>query len=169
MNWLIREKMFAYFYNKFRPVNRTHYIKCGVNSSLRTQFWLLQKLCGTLDHCFIMTHIIHNKGDLQIYFWVIVLKTRHHAQVHITSGALIDCALSLAVRRTQTAAEMGWRFRWPVFVMTNLESQNICCSRTSSSNQSGSRVILALSNFLNQIPHQKESEISVGIFSPTWR
>jgi hypothetical protein len=26
--------MFTYFYNKFRPLNRTHYIKCGVNSSL---------------------------------------------------------------------------------------------------------------------------------------
>jgi hypothetical protein len=28
---------------------------------------------------------------------------------------------------------------------------------------------LALSSFLSQIPHQKESEISVGILSPTWR
>ena len=29
-----------------------HYIKCGVNGSLLSQFWLLQKVCGTLDHCF---------------------------------------------------------------------------------------------------------------------
>jgi len=36
MNWLIREKMLTYFYNKFRPVNRMHYIKCGVHSSLLT-------------------------------------------------------------------------------------------------------------------------------------
>jgi len=34
MNWLIREEMFTYFYNKFRPVNHMYYIKCGVNSSL---------------------------------------------------------------------------------------------------------------------------------------
>ena len=34
MNWLIWEKIFTYFYTKFRPVNRMHYIKCGVNSSL---------------------------------------------------------------------------------------------------------------------------------------
>jgi len=34
LNWLILEKIFAYFYNKFSPVNRVHYIKCGVNSSL---------------------------------------------------------------------------------------------------------------------------------------
>ena len=33
MNWLIWEKMFTYFYNKFRPVKRMHYIKCGVNLS----------------------------------------------------------------------------------------------------------------------------------------
>ena len=36
MNWLIQEKMFTYFYNKFRPVNRMYYIKCDVNSSLFT-------------------------------------------------------------------------------------------------------------------------------------
>jgi hypothetical protein len=36
MNWLIGEKIFTYFCNKFRPVNRMHYIKCGVNSSLLT-------------------------------------------------------------------------------------------------------------------------------------
>jgi len=36
MNWLIREKMFTYFYNKFRPVNRMYYVQCGVNSSLLT-------------------------------------------------------------------------------------------------------------------------------------
>jgi len=36
MNWLIWEKIFTYFYNKFRPVHRVYYIKCGVNSSLLT-------------------------------------------------------------------------------------------------------------------------------------
>jgi len=35
-NWLIREKMFTYFYNEFRPVNCMHYIKYGVNSPLLT-------------------------------------------------------------------------------------------------------------------------------------
>jgi len=38
---------------------------------------------------------------------------------------------------------------------------------TCSSTQSGGGAILALSSFLNQIPHQKEPEISMGIFSPT--
>ena len=86
MNWFILEKIFTYFYNKFRPVNRMHYIKYDVNSSLLTYFWLLQ-VCGTLDHCFITTHIIHNEGDtLQIYFCVILRKTRNHAQPHVTSG-----------------------------------------------------------------------------------
>jgi hypothetical protein len=105
INWLIWEKMFTYFYNKFRPMNCMHYIKCGVTSSLLTQFWLLQ-VCGTLDYCFIMTHSIHKEGDiLQIHFCVIFRKTRHHAQAHVTSGTL--CALSLAARRTQTAAQLG--------------------------------------------------------------
>jgi len=101
-----------------------------------------------------MTHIIHNEGDLQIYFCVIFLETRHHPQAHVTSGTLIDCALSLSARRTQTAAELGW-FRWPVLVMATLELLNIFCARTCSSNQSGGGAILALFSFLNQI-HQKE-------------
>jgi len=54
-----------------------------------------------------MTHIIHKEGDLQIYIFVIFRETRHHAQTHVTSGTLIHCALSLAARRTQTAAQLG--------------------------------------------------------------
>ena len=117
MNWLIQKKIFTYFYNKFRPVNRMHYIKCGANISLLTQFWLLQKVCGNLDHCFIMTHIIHNEGDiLQIYYCVIFRKTRHHAEVHVTSGTFIGCMLSLATGRTQTAAEFDGWFHWPCWL-----------------------------------------------------
>jgi len=92
-----------------------------------------------------MTHSIYKEGDiLQIYFGVIFLETRHHAQAHVTSGKLIHCVLSLAARRTQTAAQ-GWWFRWPVFVMVTLESQNIFWTSTWSSNQSGGGTILALS------------------------
>jgi len=97
MNWLIEKKKFTSFYNEFRPVNRMHYIKCGVNSSLLTEFWLLQKVCGTSDHCFVTTCSIHSWGDLQIYFGVIFCKTRHHTSTHITSGAFIHCALSLTM------------------------------------------------------------------------
>jgi len=69
MNWLIWEKMFTFFNNKFRPVNCMYYIKCSVNGSLLTQFWLLHMVCGTLDHCFIMTYSSHKEGGiLQIYF-----------------------------------------------------------------------------------------------------
>jgi hypothetical protein len=40
-------------------------------------------------------HSIHKEGDiLQIYFCVIFHKTRHHAQAHVTSGALTHRALS---------------------------------------------------------------------------
>ena len=62
MNWLIQEKMFTYFYNKFRSVNCMHYTKCSVNSFIThiTQLWLLQKAHGILDHYFITTHTIHN-------------------------------------------------------------------------------------------------------------
>jgi hypothetical protein len=97
MNWLIWKKIFTYIYNKLRPVNRTHYM----------EFWLLQKICGTLDHCFILTHQIKKEGDLQIYIFVIFREMRHHTKAHITSGTFIQCALSVAMRRTQTAAKFG--------------------------------------------------------------
>jgi hypothetical protein len=97
-----------------------HYIKFYVNSLLFTQFWLLQKLCRSFDHCFITTHSIHSWGPLQIHFTVIICNTRHHAQSHLTSGALIHSSLSLAMR-TQMAAQ----FHWPVFVLATLEVQNI--------------------------------------------
>jgi len=92
MNWLMWGKMFTCFCNKFRPVNRMHYIKCAVNSSLLTLLWMLQKVCGTLNTCFNMTHSIHKEGDLQIYFGVIFHKTRPLKQAHITSGAFIHRA-----------------------------------------------------------------------------
>ena len=93
MNWLMWEKMFNCFYNKFRPVNCMHYINCAVNSSLLTLLWLLQKGCGTLDPCSLTTHSIHKESALQMYFGVIFHWTRHLKQAHITSGAFIHCAL----------------------------------------------------------------------------
>jgi hypothetical protein len=91
-----------------------------------------------------MTQFIQNCGDLQIYSGVVFHKTRHRQQAHITSGAPINCVLSVAERRTQMTVELGGCFRWPVLVMAALESHNICCGRTWSSNQSGVRAILAL-------------------------
>jgi len=81
-----------------------HYIKCGVNSSL-----LIILVAAGLWHLGSLFYhdIIHNEGDLQSYFCVIFLETRNHAHSHVTSGTLIDCALSLATRRTQMATELG--------------------------------------------------------------
>ena len=131
-----------------------------------TQFWLLQKVCGTSDRCFIKTHRIDKEGDLQIYIFVTFRKTRHHEQPHVTSDTFIHCALSLFARRTQTAAQPSRWFRWPMFVMTTLDSQNIFCAWTWSSNQSGVGAILAFSSIVNQIFQQKEPEISVDYIYP---
>ena len=78
MNCLIWEKLFTYFYNKFRSVNCMYCIKFGVNSSL------LHKVCGTLDH-------FKESDILKIYLCVIFRETRHHAQAHVTPGALTHC------------------------------------------------------------------------------
>ena len=158
------EKNVPVFYNKFIPVNRMHCIKYSVYSSLRNSGFCRRSvaLCSTVLSQHTFTRVIYKFTSVKF------LEIRHKAQAHITFGALIHCALYLAARRTQTAAELGWWLRWPRLVVTTLESQNICCGRTWSSNQSGGGAILALSSFLNQIPRQKEPDISVGIFSPTW-
>jgi hypothetical protein len=107
----------TYLYNKFRPVNYMHYIKCSVNISLLTYFLLRQKVCGTLDLCFITRHSIHS---LQMHLDVIFPETRYHTQSNLKSGALIRCTIPLDVRRIQTAQQLGRRFCWPVFVMATL-------------------------------------------------
>ena len=77
MNWLIWEKIFTYFSNKFRPVNRMHYIKCGVHSSL------------------------HNSGCCRksVAPWITVL-SRHSV---LTIGVIYKCAMSLEVIQLQSA------------------------------------------------------------------
>ena len=121
MNWLMWNKIFSCFYNLFRPVNCMHYIKCAVNSSLPTLLWLLQKVCGTLDPCFITTHGIHKEGALQMYFGVIFHETKHNVLAHFTSGAFIRCALSWAVRSHDFACH---------FLLWRLLSRKTCLAPT---------------------------------------
>jgi len=47
---------------------------------------------------------MHKENDLQVFPGVIFRETRHQAKVHVTSGALIHCVFSLAMRKTQMAA-----------------------------------------------------------------
>jgi len=163
MNWFIWEKMFTYCYNKFRPVNRMH----SVNSLLLNSGCCWKSVAPWIT--ILSQHtLLTILSALQIHFCVIFCETRHHAQAYVKLGALVDCGLSLATRWTKTAREFHG-FRWPVLVIMALEPHSICCCRTWSSNQTGGGVILAFSSFFNQIPHQKKSEISVGILSPTWR
>ena len=98
-------------------MNCMYYIKCGVNSLLLTWFWLLRNFLWHLGSLFYHDTQYSQREWLMHYKFTFVgfRETRHHAQAYVTAGALIDCALSLAARRTQTAEELGW-FCWPVFV-----------------------------------------------------
>ena len=104
-------------------------------------------------------------SQLQIYFGVIFHETRHHAQA-ITSGTLTVCLFS---GRKKNTHESG------VGLMISL----------ASAGYGGSRVVqhllrqhlvfqpiwgwgdLGSFQLLQSNSHQKEPEISVGIFSPT--
>jgi hypothetical protein len=103
MNWLIWEKMFTYFYNKFRSVNCMHYTKCSVNSLL-----LISHNCGCCRRpvaswitILLQRTLFTMGGDLQICFCVIFCATRHHAQTHATFGTHTHRALSVAARWTE--------------------------------------------------------------------
>jgi len=74
MNWLIREKMFTYFLNIFKPVNRMHYIYIYIMWCK----WFITHIILVdaeglwhLGSLFYQDTHIHNWGDLQIYFGVI--------------------------------------------------------------------------------------------------
>jgi len=101
------------------------------------------------------THASYNETALQICFCVVIGKTRHHTQTHITFGTFVYGGLSLAPLRTNMAADIVFVFCWPVLVKVAVQPHNICCSHTWSSNQTGGGAIMASSSFLNQIPHQK--------------
>jgi hypothetical protein len=89
---------------------------------------------------------------------VIFRETRHHAQAHVTSGTHTLCPFF--GREKNTRRQRSWVEE--VFIMAILESQNILCARTWSTDQSGVGATLALSSFLSHIPRQKEPEISVA-------
>ena len=133
---------------------------------IKTRFFYITNyaVCGKLDHCFIMTH------SQQRWFTNLlscdILETRHHAQAYVTSGALIDCALSLAAR-TQTAA--AFDFFAGQCLLWLLSSPQLLLRPHLFFQPIWGWGDLGLSRFLNQIPHQKEPEISVGIFSHTWK
>ena len=71
MNWLIWDKMFTYFYNKFRPLNHMYYIKCGVKSSLPNSGCCIRSVAPWIT--VLSRHTVFTKeGDiLQIYFCAI--------------------------------------------------------------------------------------------------
>jgi hypothetical protein len=98
---------------------------------------------------------------------VVIGKTQHHAQTHITFGTFVYGGLSLALLLTNAAADIVFVFCWPMLVMAPVQPHNICCIRTWPSNQTGGGAIMASSSFLDQIPHQKQSEIFVVTFNPT--
>jgi len=85
--WLIRKKIFTYFYYKFSPLNRMLYIKCGVNIH-----YLHNSGCCRSTVAPRMTVLslynIQKGWYITNLFCVILHKRRHHEQAHITSGHL---------------------------------------------------------------------------------
>ena len=97
MNWFIREKMFTYCYNKFRPFNRMHYVKCSVNSLLHNSGCCRRYVAPWIT-ILSQNTLLSILSGLQIHFCVIIRETRHHAQAYVTLRTLVDRGLSLAAR-----------------------------------------------------------------------
>ena len=160
--------MFIYFCDNFRPLYWMQYIKCSVNILVHNSGccrvsmvpWVVLQSphnahTRTHTHTHTHTHMCCNKTALQICFCMVIGKTRHYAQNHITFGTFVYSGLSLAPLWTNAAADVVFVFCWPMLVMAAVQPHNICCSRTWPSNQSEGGAIMASSSFLDQIPHQK--------------
>jgi len=92
-----------------------------------------------------MVHYLHNSGCCRrsVAPWITVVSQHTvftkllwcdipwnkapHTQAHITSGALTHIAISLAMRRTQAAVELGGWFCWPVLVLASRVAQHLLC------------------------------------------
>ena len=100
-----------------------HYIKCAVNSSLLTI--LIAAGLWHLEYLFYHDTQYSQRGCFTNLLWCDIPQNNapqtgpHHIRYIYTR------AIFLAVTSTQTAAHLGWWFRWPVLVMATLESQNI--------------------------------------------
>jgi hypothetical protein len=72
MNWLIWEKMFTYFYNKFRPVNHMYFIKCCVSSSLHNSGCCIRSVAPWITvlswHTVFTKRMIYYKFIFEQYF-----------------------------------------------------------------------------------------------------
>ena len=139
MNWLIWKKIFTYFYNKFRPVNHMHYVKCGVNSSLHNSgcckrsaapwitvlSWHTVITKRVITTNLLLCHIPRNKA----------LRTSPH-HIWRTACPFFD-------RKKNKVVQNGWRFHWPVFVVTTSAGACCCCCCYSSSSSKQSSPSLA--------------------------
>ena len=101
MNWLIREKIFTYLYNKFRPVNRMHYIKCGVKSSLHNSGCWIRSVARwitvSLRHTVFTKRVIYYKFT---FVWYSVKQ----GNVQMPTSHLVQCVTFLWLREEHSSA-----------------------------------------------------------------
>ena len=147
MNWSIWEKIFTYFYSKFRPVNCMHYIKCGVNSSLHNAGCCRRSVAPWIT--VLSWHSVLTIGV--IYKFTLVWYSTKKGTMHmpISHLAHLHALPLLWPWEEQTAVQLGKWVRWSVFAMATLETQNILWIWVSVSNQHFTDGILLEFNFFS--------------------
>jgi len=138
MNWLIWEKIYTYFYNKIRPVNRMHYIKCGVNSSLHNSGCCIRSVAPLIT--VLSWRTVFTKRVIY-YKFTFVWHSMKQGNMHRPTSHLAHCVPFLWPREEhkRQPPPMGWWFRWPVFVVaTSVEACYCCCCCSSSSSTESS-------------------------------
>ena len=89
MNWLIWEKIFTYFYTKFRPVNRMHYIKCGVNSSSHNSGCCIRSVAPWIT--VLSQHTVFTKRVVYYKFIFVRYSAKQGTQTHRPTSHLAHC------------------------------------------------------------------------------
>ena len=103
MNWSIWEKIYTYFYNKFRPMNRTHYMKWGVNISSNNSGCCRRSVVPQIAVLSRDTEFTKRVIYKFTFLWFSPIQGTTNRPTSHLAHLYIHCALSLAARRTQTA------------------------------------------------------------------
>jgi hypothetical protein len=150
---LIQKKMFTYFYNKFSPVNHMRYIKCGVNSSLHNVGFCRKYLAPCIavlsQRTLFTTRVIYKFT----FVWNSSKEGTAHSptshQAHLYTVPFIWLPRGHRPLRSWFDDFAGRCLFW------RLESKHFLRPHLVFKPMGGGGAILAVSGFLNQIPHQK--------------
>lgn len=138
-----------------------------------TQFDLLLKIPGTLDHHFISTCHLHIKFLFTVQvtvhtssLWCCICQNKYGTQSNFILITSVSSSRSRSTSKVHLTINFA-PFGRPMLGLQELKSCYTCSHPARSSYHHGEGASEAISHLFYQISHHKKSQISVRILSPT--